>query len=237
MTTIVPIPAVAFVGKQNSGKTTLLVKLIAELTARGMRVGTVKHHSHAGFEFDIEGKDSWRHRQAGSRFAVIAAPDQIASVQLLDASVEVPLERIIAHMADTAPELDVVLVEGYRQSGLPTIEIFRAANLRDIDRHLGGEGNHIIAVVTDIPRVVEEAASFGGDDFADGNLVVDSLTAADNLAVDSFIADSVIPTTNSLAGDGITPKDSLAGGNGIPAFGLEDIAALADFVQSAIIDR
>ena len=61
----VPSPAVSFVRRHNSGKTTLIVKLIEELVARGHDVGSVKHHSHAGFTIDIPGKDSYRHRAAG----------------------------------------------------------------------------------------------------------------------------------------------------------------------------
>ena len=195
------IPAVAFVGRQNSGKTTLMVRLIAELSSRGVRVGTVKHHSHAGFDFDAEGKDSWRHGQAGSCFTVVAAPDKIASVQKLDPDVEMPLQRILEQMTAAAlagaagapdgagPRLDVILVEGYRKSGLPTIELFRADNPKDADRPLGGEGNRIVAVVTDIPRIASEAASF-----EDGH-------------------------------------DK----GGIPVYGFDDIVALADFIQSAII--
>ncbi len=62
-----PAPALAFIGYQNSGKTTLVEKVIAELTARGLRVGSLKHHGHHGFDIDVPGKDSWRHAQAGSR--------------------------------------------------------------------------------------------------------------------------------------------------------------------------
>jgi molybdopterin-guanine dinucleotide biosynthesis protein MobB len=167
MTSITPLPVIAFVGKQNSGKTTLLVKLIAELSQRGVRVGTVKHHSHAGFEFDIEGKDSWRHRQAGSVYSVVAAPDQIASVQRIDATEGVELSRIVAHMSCATADaqsketaLDVVLVEGYRRSGVPTIELFRAANPQDTERSI--EGKTTIAVVSDISRVMQEAAVFNG---------------------------------------------------------------------------
>jgi len=237
MTNVMPIPAVAFVGKQDSGKTTLLVKLIAELVARGVRVGTVKHHSHEGFEFDIEGKDSWRHRQAGSLFAVVAAPDRIASVQQLDTQVELPLERIIAHMADAAPELDIVLVEGYRKSGLPTIELFRAENPRDTDRTLGGEGNRVIAVITDIPRVVEEARVFGGGGGAGagGGVGGEYEDAGTGGTSGTGGGDEPITSgTGSTGGiDGTVGDDST--GSGIPAFGFDDIAALADFVQSAII--
>ena len=59
-----PSPAVSIVGRHNSGKTTLIEKLIAELVGRGFDVGSVKHHSHVGFDIDIPGKDSWRHRHA-----------------------------------------------------------------------------------------------------------------------------------------------------------------------------
>ena len=62
-----PAPAVAFIGYQNSGKTTLVEKVIAELTARGLRVGSIKHHGHHRFDIDVPGKDSWRHAEAGSR--------------------------------------------------------------------------------------------------------------------------------------------------------------------------
>ncbi|MDR3037092.1 MAG: molybdopterin-guanine dinucleotide biosynthesis protein B [Coriobacteriales bacterium] len=155
------IPAVAFVGKQNSGKTTLLEKLIAALSDRGVRVATVKHHSHAGFDFDIEGKDSWRHRQAGSAHTVIAAPDQIASVRTLTREVE--LREIIDMMTHDATIIgdapSLILVEGYRHAGIPTIELFRAGNPADEARDLGGEGNQIVGVVTDILRIKEQAKS------------------------------------------------------------------------------
>jgi molybdopterin-guanine dinucleotide biosynthesis protein MobB len=165
------IPAVAFVGKQNSGKTTLLEKLIAEFSALGLRVATIKHHSHAGFEFDIEGKDSWRHRQAGSIHTVIAAPDQIACVRRITR--EVPVRELVKMVAfDSAISGEVphlILVEGYRHGELPTIELFRAGNPADEARELGTEGNEIIAVLTDIPRIAAQAhnqalATFGFDD-------------------------------------------------------------------------
>ena len=158
---VAKIPAVAFVGKQNSGKTTLMVKVIAALCERGIRLATVKHHSHSGFEFDIKGKDSWRHRQAGSRYTVIAAPDQFASVQLL--SQELELETIISmvrqNVALMEEPIQLILVEGYRQGGLPTIEMLRADNPNDAFRALGGEGNVIIAVVTDMLNISGQAAA------------------------------------------------------------------------------
>jgi molybdopterin-guanine dinucleotide biosynthesis protein MobB len=163
--------AVAFVGKQNSGKTTLLEKVIFALCEQKVRVATVKHHSHRGFEFDIEGKDSWRHRQAGSVHAVIAAPDQIASVRNVNREVDVGeiIDTIILESQVSGNVPDIILVEGYRHGGLPTIELFRAGNPKDEKRDLGMEGNEIIAVVTDIPRIIEQAQAkglpvFGFDD-------------------------------------------------------------------------
>jgi molybdopterin-guanine dinucleotide biosynthesis protein MobB len=161
--TQISIPAVAFVGRQNSGKTTLLERVVAVLDAQGVQVATVKHHSHAGFEFDIKGKDSWRHRQAGSIHTVIAAPDQIASVRR--AKREVSLRNIINIMTFEATVLDdvphIILVEGYRHGELPTIELFRAGNLADEQRDLGAEDNEVVAVVTNISRIEEQAKAQG----------------------------------------------------------------------------
>jgi len=157
------VSAIAFVGKQNSGKTVLLEKLVATLTDRSIRVATIKHHSHAGFEFDIKGKDSWRHRQAGSTHTIIVAPDQIASVRKLTKEIEVKqvIEAMLFESALYDERPDIILVEGYRFGGLPTIELFRADNPNDAERNLGAEGNEVIAVVTDIARVAGQAAGAG----------------------------------------------------------------------------
>jgi molybdopterin-guanine dinucleotide biosynthesis protein MobB len=158
-----PIPAAAFIGRQNSGKTTLLVKLIATLSARGVRVATIKHHSHAGFEFDIEGKDSWRHRQAGSIHTIVAAPDQIASVRRIGR--EASLRQIIEMLAFESDVLGdiphIILVEGYRHGELPSVELFRAGNPADEVRDLVLEGHEVIAVVTDIDRIAVQAQTSG----------------------------------------------------------------------------
>ncbi|MDR1082604.1 MAG: molybdopterin-guanine dinucleotide biosynthesis protein B [Coriobacteriales bacterium] len=159
----VSIPAVAFIGKQNSGKTTLLEKLIVALSSQGIRVATIKHHSHAGFEFDIEGKDSWRHRQAGSIHTVIAAPDQMASVRRLkrELSVQEIIDTLTFDSTVVGDIPQIILVEGYRFSGLPTIELFRSANPKDAKRDLETESNELRAVVTDIARVATQAQAQG----------------------------------------------------------------------------
>lgn len=133
------IPIVTFVGRSGSGKTTLLVQVIAELTRRGYRVGTIKHHPRSDFPFDQPGKDSWRHAQAGSRHTVIAGPGKMASVRVLDR--ELSLEEVAAGISD----VDVILVEGHKQAEVPTIEVVRAANSLDIV----GRPACRIALVTD----------------------------------------------------------------------------------------
>lgn len=119
-------PIISIIGKSNSGKTTLLEKVIAELKRRNYRVGTVKHHSHRGFEIDKPGKDSWRHAQAGSDHVVLVAPDKLASIKLLQE--EISLDEIAATMQD----VDVILTEGFKHAGKPTIEILRAERSREL---------------------------------------------------------------------------------------------------------
>ncbi len=114
-------PLVTVIGKSRAGKTSLLEKLIAELKRRGYRVGTIKHHSHPGFEIDQEGKDSWRHARAGSQHVVIASPDRIASYRSLER--ELSLDEI----ARTIDDVDIILTEGYMQAGKPTIQVVREA--------------------------------------------------------------------------------------------------------------
>lgn len=115
-----PAPAIAFIGYQNSGKTTLVEKVIAELTSRGLRVGSVKHHGHHGFDIDVPGKDSWRHAQAGSRHVGLICETRYA--EYADTDAELPLDDMLARFID----VDVVIVEGYKTAGLPNVVVARS---------------------------------------------------------------------------------------------------------------
>ena len=139
------VPVIIVVGRSGSGKTTLMEKLITELTRRGYAVGTVKHHSHVGFDIDLPGKDSWRHAQAGSQHVVVAAPDKIASYRLLDRELE--LDEITAGMEG----LDLILVEGYRQANQPALEVVRSANSLEMVSNPAWR----FAVATDVPLDVD----------------------------------------------------------------------------------
>lgn len=163
-----PSPAVSFVGRQNSGKTTLLEKIIAELTRQGLAVGTLKHHGHPDFEIDIPGKDSYRHRAAGSKATAILSSKRLALT--CDLTQEISCSEALELM----PNYDLVLVEGFRGIGLPSIELLRAENPKDqiaakalIDRLSGAHSCSDIetpdrpaapvAIVTNMPAVEQVA--------------------------------------------------------------------------------
>ncbi|MBI5491844.1 MAG: molybdopterin-guanine dinucleotide biosynthesis protein B [Deltaproteobacteria bacterium] len=115
-------PIVSIVGRSGSGKTTLLEKVISELKRRGYRVGVIKHDAH-GFEIDHEGKDSWRHKKAGAVTVALSSPDKFAVIK--DVKAEWGPERIISSYLS---DVDVVVTEGFKQSGFPKIEVVRKAN-------------------------------------------------------------------------------------------------------------
>jgi len=110
---------VAIVGKSDSGKTTLIEKVVPELVKLGLRVGTVKHDAHS-FEIDHPGKDSWRHGQAGAYAYAIASPERLAFITKLDG--EMPLVDIARRFF---AGFDLVVAEGYKRTAPHRVELFR----------------------------------------------------------------------------------------------------------------
>lgn len=139
------IPVLSFIGKSGVGKTTLLEKVIPVLKSYGIRLATIKHHAHAGFEIDHPGKDTWRHAQAGSDLVIISAPDKIASIRQLQQ--ELSLDEILANIQD----VDIILTEGYKRAGKPSLEIVRSENGTEII----SSSQQLQAVATDIPLEVD----------------------------------------------------------------------------------
>jgi molybdopterin-guanine dinucleotide biosynthesis protein B len=131
-----PVPMVAFVGPSNSGKTTLLKKVIRILRTRGYRVGALKH-THHEFEIDRPGKDSYELKSAGAEKVCIVSPTRLGFVSSL-AEEKSPEEVAIDYFS----EMDLVLVEGFKHYALPQVAVARGSAPLP-------QGNQVIAFVSD----------------------------------------------------------------------------------------
>lgn len=114
------IPIVSFVGRSNSGKTTLIERVIPELVLAGYRVATIKHAGH-GFDLDTEGKDSWRHKRAGASAVIVVSKGSLA--MFADVSSEIRVEELRDRFLDTT--LDLVIAEGWKSGGFPKVVVIR----------------------------------------------------------------------------------------------------------------
>lgn len=137
-------PIVSIIGKSNSGKTTLIEKLVGELKSRGYRVATIKH-SHHGFRLDQPGKDSWRHLQAGSEATAISSRDGV--ILMKKVAEEPALDEVARLLGENC---DIILAEGYKQANTPKIEVYRS----EVGPPLSNI-NRLIAIVTDEPLSTE----------------------------------------------------------------------------------
>lgn len=123
----------------NVGKTYLLEGLIKELKFRGYSIATIKHDVH-GFDIDKKGKDTYKHRKAGSETVIISSKNRFAMIKELKEETE--LNDIIKMVLDK----DIILVEGYKNSNLRKIEVFRSGVSNKIITPI----EKIIAVASDI---------------------------------------------------------------------------------------
>ena len=135
-----PVALFGLAGWSGSGKTTLAEKLIAQWTAQGLDVATIKH-AHHEFEADTPGKDSWRHREAGARQVLVSSAMRTAHF------VEnAGTEPVLAQLLDRLLPCDLVLIEGFKSEPIAKLEIFRAEVGKP---HLYTEDKQIIAVASD----------------------------------------------------------------------------------------
>jgi molybdopterin-guanine dinucleotide biosynthesis protein MobB len=130
-------------GWKNAGKTGLMERLVAEITARGFSVSTVKH-AHHRFDVDHPGKDSHRHRVAGATEVLLASRNRFALMHELREAEEPPLEVLLQRLA----LVDLVLVEGYKRDRHPKIEAFRAETGNAL---IAPDDPTIRAVASDVP--------------------------------------------------------------------------------------
>jgi molybdopterin-guanine dinucleotide biosynthesis adapter protein len=130
-------------GWSGAGKTTLLADLIPMLVARGVKVSTIKH-AHHDFDIDQPGKDSYRHRQAGASEVLISSANRFALMRELRGAPEPSLEELISRLSP----VDLVLVEGFKKSAHPKIEVWRKSVGKAM---LQPDDASIIAVASDAP--------------------------------------------------------------------------------------
>ena len=202
------VPVVSFVGKPDSGKTTLLEKLIPELIRRGYRVGTIKHHVHQ-FEMDKPGKDTFRHKQAGARVVALSSPTGLGVISDTDGDSDVQF------LADRYfGEVDLVIAEGYKRLDFPKIEVHRSTLHSE---PLANRDDSWVAMVSDaaatddLPHFdlddCEGLATFLIESFiapasAGGriSLMVNGARIPLNSFVESFLRRAIIGMTSSLKG-------------------------------------
>lgn len=205
-----PSPAVCFIGRKNSGKTTLVEQVIACLCAKGLDVASIKHHGHPDFEIDIPGKDSYRHRQAGARATAILSSNRFAFIE--DLETEMTCLEALALM----PERDLVVVEGYREAGLPAIELFRAANERDVQAAPTFQTT-LRAAAADHSTHAQPAVYRLGNPDTNGNPDSPALPAA------------VVTDIPGVAADAQAAH--------VPVFAFNDIEGIAAFVQERFVRK
>ena len=131
------IPVFAFSAWSGTGKTALIERLIAAFKARGLRVAAIKHDAHR-YEIDHEGKDSWRFSKAGADITIISSAEKTAYIEHRELS----LEQLI----DMVHDVDLILVEGYKNKNLPRIGIAR----KETGKGFTADPDSFIAVVTDM---------------------------------------------------------------------------------------
>jgi molybdopterin-guanine dinucleotide biosynthesis protein B len=150
-------PVFIFVGHSNSGKTTLIERLIPEFTRRGLRVATIKH-AHHKVQLDSEGKDSWRYKNAGAALSMLVTTNELQLVA------DAVTEREPAQLARRfLGEADMVLAEGFSHAPGPKIEVLR----RELGKPPRCEiSDGLIAIATDSPEVYPELPHFALDDLA-----------------------------------------------------------------------
>ena len=149
---------VAIVGGTNSGKTTLIEKLVPVLLRRGFRVGTVKHAKH-GFVPDQAGKDSRRHASAGAETVVVDAGETIVMFRSLPSGLS-DMDRLKNHIYRHFEGADIVIVEGYKGLPLPKIEVYRRSQAA---QPICSQHDTLLAVASD-DAIETDVSVYGLDD-------------------------------------------------------------------------
>lgn len=144
------------VGWKNSGKTSLVERLVTEIVGRGFAVSTVKH-AHQGFDIDYPGRDSHRHREAGATEVLLSSPKRWALMHELRGERELEVDELLSKLSP----VDLVLIEGYKRHAHPKVEVSRAETGKPL---LALNDPSIRAVASDTPHGGLPIPSFDLDD-------------------------------------------------------------------------
>ncbi|MGL4605934.1 MAG: molybdopterin-guanine dinucleotide biosynthesis protein B [Eubacteriaceae bacterium] len=139
-------------GIKNSGKTTFIEKLVIGLRQRNLKVAVVKHDGH-DFEADVEGTDSHRFFQAGAYGTAVFSENKFLVVKSWEKSSEKELILLF-------PEADLILLEGFKYSNYPKIELIR----KGISKESVCKKETLMGIVTDTTFKIEGIPSFGFDE-------------------------------------------------------------------------
>jgi len=129
------------VGWKNSGKTTLVERLVSDITKRGYRVSTIKH-AHHSFDIDHEGTDSYRHRMAGASEVLLSSSNRWAIIHELRGEAEPDFDLLVNKLG----EVDLILVEGFKYGNHQKLEVIRLENKKS---PISEEEKSIVALATD----------------------------------------------------------------------------------------
>ena len=138
----------------NVGKTYLLEGLIKELKFRGYSIATIKHDVH-GFDIDKKGKDTYKHREAGSETVIISSKNRLAMIKELEEETE------LKHIIKMVLEKDIILIEGYKKSNLRKIEVVRSG----VSEKIITPKEKIIAVASDINIDIDDIIIVDREDY------------------------------------------------------------------------
>jgi molybdopterin-guanine dinucleotide biosynthesis protein MobB len=144
------VAVIAFVGRSGSGKTTLIEQLMPILREQGVRVAVVKHSPDHALETDTPGSDTHRLWMSGAQHVALVGRDRVVHTHRFEE--EPSLTVVFAGLHD----VDLILLEGYKRSDVPKVEVIRRAH----DPHPIEGLERRIAVVTDIEDVGGDCPRF-----------------------------------------------------------------------------
>jgi|TARA_Y100000031_G_scaffold50944_1_gene58502 molybdopterin-guanine dinucleotide biosynthesis protein B len=144
----------AIIGTSNTGKTSIIEYLVTNLVKKGLTIGSAKHVHHPDFSIDLDGKDTWRHANAGSKRVVCLSEDEVAIIRK-EKGPEYKLEDILKLFQDE--EFDLIILEGFHwmvSSRKEVLKIVTAKDVEDAEKRLNGTIPPILAITGKISNIL-----------------------------------------------------------------------------------